>query len=56
MKLIAFVIATMISLDKEGQEILSYNQSVLPNYSVVDYVYDCATETILTNYYKHIDK
>ena len=44
------------NFNTESYEIFKYNQSVLEDYTVIDYVYDYFSEIILTNYYKILDK
>jgi len=44
------------NLKNGGYEIIKYNQTIIPNYNIIDYVYDYTSEIILVNYYKTIDK
>lgn len=44
------------NLKNGGYEVIEYNKTIIEDYNIVDYVYDYASEIILTNYYKIIDK
>ena len=44
------------NLKNGGYKIIEYNKTIIEDYNIVDYVYDYASEIILTNYYKIIDK
>ena len=58
MKTLFIILLTMFksNLNNEGYEIIKYNQTIIPNYNIIDYTYDYTSEIILVNYYKIIDK
>lgn len=58
MKTLFIVLLTMFKsdLDNGGYEIIEYNKTVIPSYTIIDYTYDYVSEIILVNYYKIIDK
>ena len=58
MKTLFIILLTMFksNLNNESYEIIKYNQTIIPNYNIIDYTYDYTSEIILVNYYKIIDK
>jgi hypothetical protein len=44
------------NLKNGGYEVIEYNKTIVKGYNIVNYIYDYTSETILTNYYKIIDK
>lgn len=57
MKTLFIILLAMFKsdLDNGGYDIIKYNKTVIPSYTIIDYTYDYVSEIILVNYYKIID-